>query len=240
MKNLENDIKNINFPLLLIFIITILDINDNITKIFIKIYLKYHHNLIKDKKKIFINKIKTYEILNDFENICKKQSNLLKKIKKIKKKYTNKFFWKKDIEEQANYLEKLFNSFLSLFDCSKSPIILFHKLETLVNSKEKNIIYHSNLIYDRLIKIYQLLGFKFFKNHKISIITELEFCDLDFNGKINFFKHIFSKINYFLKKYMNIFYLYNLNQKELIAICNINEIKISIDSFDSELDYNTI
>ena len=40
MKNLENDIKNLNFPLLLIFIITILDLNDNITQIFIKIYIK--------------------------------------------------------------------------------------------------------------------------------------------------------------------------------------------------------
>ena len=46
------------------------------------------------------------------------------------------------------------------------------KLESLPNN-EKIIIYHSNLIYNRLREIYKLLGFEFFRNHKISLITEL-------------------------------------------------------------------
>lgn len=238
---LDNYIKNLRLPALLLFIITILDLNDNITKLFIKFYLKNHYNLIKDKKKIFINKNKTYEVLNDFDNISKNQIIILRKFKKIKSKFTNKFFWKKDLKKQLEYLEKLFKMFLALCDCSNTSMILFHKLETLPYYNDKIITYHSNLIYTRLSKIYNLLGYKFFKNHKISIITELEFCNLDFNNKIIFFRHIYSKINLLLKKYIYLFKMYIINQKQLLSICNnYEELDISLNNFDSEIEYNDI
>ena len=218
-----------------------MDLKNNIKKLFIKNYLKNHYNLIKDKKKIFINKNKTYEVLNDFDNISKNKKIILRKFKKIKSKFTNKFFWKKDLEKQLEYLENKFKMFLALCDCSNTSMILFHKLETLPQYNNKIVIYHSNLIYTRLSKIYSLLGYNFFKNHKISILTELEFCNLNFNNKIIFFRHIYGKINILLKKYIYLFKIYIINKKQLLSICNnYKELDISLNNFDSEMEYNDI
>ena len=237
-------IKYTKYPILLLYIM-LNKYNDEDCSNLIRIFLKYHSNFfikynILKFKKLLKNKKQTKLILKKYYFLVRKQINILNKIKKIKNKFTNKFFWIKNIDKQIEYLENLNLRFLAIFECSKSNIFFHNKL--ILIKRENDIKFFNNIINEKLTSTYKLFGYNFFKNNKILLITQADFENLTFENKVQFTKYIFSKIYLILQHYLYLFKIYKLNQKELEILMDdsIIPFNIILENFDSEIEYNDI
>lgn len=240
MININENSKN---PLLLFYLICDKYDDENLHKILSK-YLYYYYNYLLNynllKIKSLENKKKSKKILIEFKNLYNSQIVILKSLKKIRTKFNKFNFWKKTLDNQIKYLEKLNDMFLSIFECSKSTINFYNKLTYI--QTDNDIRYFSNVIYNRLSDTYKLFGYHFFKNNKILLINQIEFEDMSFKSKIKYTKYIFLKISLVINEYLYLFRLYKLNQNDIKNIIEPEYLDMEIEetNFDSEIDYNDI
>ena len=219
--------------------------SDDDMALLLRYFLKYHSNIaLKYNLLILQDLLVDYpislNILRDFYNIVRKQLNLLEIFKKIKTKYTNKFFWNKNNKKQNIFLKNLYHKYLAIFDCAKGPISFHLKLKALniINSKIINI--HINEIICRLRSTYELFNFKFFQSNKILLVTMCEFDNMTFKNKINYVEYIFLKVNKILINYVNYFQLYETLRMELENLLSPKPIKFEIDIVKSEIEIDDI
>lgn len=238
---MDKIIKNTNKPLLLLYLLILQNKDEKCCNI-LRIFMNYHSNIFLNynifRLHIFDKKENSKKLLIEYYNSIKSQISILNKIKKFKTKFTNKFFWRYNLEEQICYLKKLNTKFLAIFECNKN-IYPFHiKLELITNLKDIN--YFTNVIYERLTEVYKLFGFKFFKNNNLLLINELEFFDLGYVNKVNYLSYIYLKITCYLNKYIYLFELYFLNKKKIEIMINykIKPLEVIVETFDSEIEYN--
>lgn len=238
---MDENIKNTNKPLLLLYLLIEKNKDTDCCNI-IRIFMTYHSSIFLNynilKMNVLSNKNKSKELIKNYYLLVRNQINLLNKLKKVKTKFNKKNFWNKDLNYIANYLKNLNCKFLSIFECNKSLHPFYLKLDLIYN--ESNIIFFTNIIYERLKDIYNLFGYKFFKNHNLVLINELEFVNLEYINKINYLSYIFLKISNYLNKYIYIVDLYVINKEKLNILLDYNIIpmEISIETFDSEEEYD--
>ena len=234
---LEENIKNIKYPLITLYSIFNSNIIDNNKTIFLKLFIKHHiylmliynFNLFEE---LLVNDPNTYNIIIDVYTIIIKQFNIISHLHKFKKMYPNKFFWMKNINEQINYLNILLNKFMSLFDGSKGILFFHHKLKGI----EKYNIYHVDEMINRLRDVYLLFKHSFFLENNILILSSHDFLDLKFENMIKYTEYIFNKIHSILNQYIIFFKLYEINRQQLINIISINNIEINIDDVNSDIE----
>ena len=243
--DLEKSIEETKTPLALLYIFVI---NKNLCEddelvLILQFFFKYHLNLFFDYN---ILKIETLlndyhlsiNILNDFYYLIEKRNNILNKFIFIKKSFEKKWFWKKKICDQIEYLFRLQNRFLSIFDCSIGNISFQLKLRALytTNIKKSIIDSHTDEIINRLRLVYKLFGQKFFYSNNILLVTPTDIYDMTFINRINYFEYIFKKVCNILNEYINIFTLYKSILSELDSLRNPVPINFELDTIDSEFD----
>jgi hypothetical protein len=236
-------IRETQYPLLLIFnILNNNNIKDEKKYLTIKIFLQYHIIIAVEYDLLEINNLEenaplTYNLISDVYHIISKQLNILSHIILFKKAYINIKFWKLEIEQMIIYLNKLHNTFLSLFDGSKG-MFLFHL--RLKGMKEGNS-YHLDEMHDRLKKTYDIFKLNFFNQYKIILLNNYQYIDLSFENKIKYTEYIFNKINNILLHIINYLKLYNNYRLQLYNLLyNETNIDININNVDSDIDNDDI
>ena len=240
---MNNIIKDTKHPLLLIFnILNNNNIKDEKKYKTIKIFFIYHiiiaieYNLLEIENLDSIAPL-TYNLINDIYYIISKQLSILPHIIKFKKAYTNKNFWKLDIDNMIIYLNKLRRTFLSLFDCSKGAFYFHLRLKGLIHKNN----YHIEEINKRLKTVSSMFKLNFFNEYKIMAISNYDFIDLTFENMIKYTEYIFNKINIILSQIINYLILYNNYRLQLYNILYTElNIDININDVDSDIDDDDI
>jgi hypothetical protein len=241
---LEENIKNIKNPLLTLYIIFNSDIIDENKTIFLKLFIKYHIDLMLTYnfylfQELLINNPITFNLIIDIYIIIIKQFNILTHLHKFKKIFPNRFFWLKNINEQITHLNMLLNKFMSLFDGSKGLLFFHHKLKGLDKTIEVNTSgysYHVEAMIDRLRETYLLFKYSFFLENNILLLSTHDFLNLKFENMIKYTEYIFNKIHSILSQYILFFKLYEINRHQLINLISINNIEINIDDVSSDIE----
>jgi hypothetical protein len=237
---LEENIKDIKYPLLTLYIIFNSNIIDYNKSIFFKLFIKYHIHLMLTYnfylfQELLINDPTTYNLIIDVYIIIMKQFNIISHLHKFKKIYPNRFFWMKNINEQINHLNMLLNRFMSLFDGSKGLLFFHHKLKGTENSTN-GYIYHVEEMISRLREVYLLFKHSFFSENNILLLSSHDFLNLKIDNMIKYTEYIFNKIHSILNQYILFFKLYEINRQQLINIISINNIEINIDDVSSDIE----
>ncbi len=243
---LEENIKNIKYPLLTLYSIFNSNIIDYNKSIFLKLFIKYHINLMLiynfySFQELLTYDPNTYNLILDVYIIIIKQFNIVSHLHKFKKMYPNRFFWNKNINEQINHLNILLNKFMSLFDGSKGLLYFHHKLkgiDKLTENKHLNsgYIYHIDEMTNRLRDVYLLFKHSFFSENNILTLSCDDFLNLKFENMIKYTEYIFNKIHSILNQYIVFFKLYEINRQQLINLISINTIEINIDDVNSDIE----
>ncbi len=236
MNKIEHIIKETKYPLL----ITIKTLNNekisDYNKCLIIKYLFKHHIMIAiehdllNLDEIHNNQV-IYNFIKDIYHIISKQINIISHIVKFKRGYINRTFWKLDINNMIEYLKKLHNSFLCLFDGSKGAFYFHIRLKGMTESN----IYHLEEMNIRLVKIFEMFKISFFYEYKILLLSKYQFDDLIFDNKVKYVEYIFIKINNILVNIINYLTLYDNYRLQLYNIL-YNETNIIIDIEDVNSD----
>jgi hypothetical protein len=233
LDKIENDIKNNEEPLELLFsIYSDNNINDYNKSIATKFLFKYHIKISLNNNLLAFDNIEdfplTYNLISNTYNILAKQLNLLPELKKFYSSYNNYNFNKKDIEEQIIHLKNLQKKLLIIFDGSKTNAYFHIKLKNLINP---NNHYHTEQIMERLKNTLSLFKLSFFQKHKIMLLSNYQFLELTFENMVKYVEYVFNKLNNYLSSYISSFELYNYYRKELLNILLISQ-EIYIDDND--------
>ncbi len=245
---LEENIKNLEYPLSALYIIFNSDIIDYNKYIFLKLFTKYHIHLMLIYnfylfQELLTNDPNTYNLILDIYAIIIKQYNIISNLHKFKKCYPHIFFWKKNINEQINHLNLLLNKFMSIFDGSKGILYFHNKLkgmEKLTKYEDSSYSYHIEEMINRLHKVYLLFKHSFFSENNILILSTHDFLNLKFENMVKYTEYIFNKIHSILTQYILFFKLYEINRQQLINIITINDIEINIDDVNSDIESDDI
>jgi hypothetical protein len=239
---IEDIIKDTKYPLLLIYkIINNNNISDNNKFLIIKFLFKHHimvaieHNLLEIDK-LEKNAPLTFHLIKDIYYIISKQLNIISHIVKFKKCY-NRQFWKLDINKIIDYLKKLHNSFLCLYDGSKGAFYFHIRLKGMKNANN----YPLEEMNDRLIKTYDMFKLNFFNEYKILLLSNYQFIDLTFENKIKYVEYIFTKINNILINIINYLILYDNYRLQLYNILyNQSNINIDVEDVNSDIEQDDL
>ncbi len=241
---------NTKTPLVLLLIVFQNNkINDENKYIFIKFFFKYHINLSLEYDLLelynefnYNNTSLTYNLILDIYNVLKKQINYIQFIKKFKLSFNLPSFWKKNIDEQINYLKNMHKQLLIIFDGSKTQLYFHIRLKSNTNDLGNN--YHIEQIMERLKKTVSLFKLAFFREHDIYILSNFQFMDLTFNNMVKYTEYIFNKVNNHLLQYISYFEHYNHYRIELINLLDNNQINeminIDVDEISSDIDIDDI
>lgn len=228
---LEVSIKNIKNPLsIFYFIITSKKLmSDYELSLFIRYYLKYHSDNLfnynfNGLNNLIITYPLSYSIIKDFYFIINKKNELIKKIRKIRKTYIKRNFWKKTISEQIDHLNNDYKIVKSTFDSTKGNYSFIKNLIANKNLINKTI--HEKEIENRLKILLNLLGIKFFMNNEILLITYDNLFEMTFESKIKYLSYLSVKIDVILQSYINIFEFYNSLNLQFSNILNPKFINI--------------
>ncbi len=244
MNNIIDDIiKDTKYPLLMIYkIINNKDISDNYKYASIKCLFKYHimvaieHNLLEIDN-LEENFPLIYNLIKDIYYIISKQLNIILHIIKFKKSYSEKSFWKLDINNMIDYLKKLHNSFLCLFDGTKGAFYFHLRLKGMTESNN----YHLEEMNDRLVKTVKMFKLNFFNEYKILLLSNYQFIDLTFENKIKYIEYIFSKINNILINIINYLTLYDNYRLQLYNILYYqSNININVEDVNSDIEQDDL
>lgn len=243
----DEKLKNIDFPLLLIFkffnsmhlvddgnasIILRFIIKNNINTFLIYPFYLLIPKLQKNKYEL------TLDILFTFYDLIKKRNKRITLIKKWHNIYKKKFFWKKEIESQINDLNSLKLLIQAIFDTSKGGIHFCLKMASLIKSNVNNgreLTINSAI--ERLRQVFSLLGGSFFKESEIPIITIDNFENMEDELKIKYLNLVYHKTIQNLNLIINIFEEYNMINLQLDNLINPCFIIIEEDfNQDSEIE----
>ena len=162
-------------------------------------------------------------------------------IKKWYNVYNNNTFWKKNVNDQINYLHNLRNEVKCIFDNYKSPSSFIDKMGPIIKLNINNSKY---LIFEEAIKrldrLVKLFGEKVFKSIKIPMLSINEFLDLEDENKIKYTFFVYSRIIELLQVVINIFEEFNMADLKLNNLLNpkfINIEEIEIDDVDDISEY---
>lgn len=248
IKNINTLISSNNNPLTLLFLFITFknELTDDNLSVCLKLLLKNHseiafnYNIKQLFKKDLINYQKSWHVLNEFYKLMYKKMALILILKKWHSLYINKMFWNLFLSEQLDYLQRLKDRFLSIFDCSRGGAQYYIKLATLLKS---NISNKHELLEDaksRLILLLQLFGQPLFVSMGIPLITSIEFYELSTENLIKYFILIFEKFYELLNHTIHLFDTYNLVCIQLNNLLNPVIIKIDSIDIDSETEINDI
>ena len=239
---IEDIIKDNRYPLLLIYqIINNNTISDNNKCLIIKFFFKHHimvaieHNLLEIYKLEELAPL-TFHLIKDIYYIISKQLNIISHIVKFKKAY-NRTFWKLDINKIIEYLKKLHNSFLCLYDGSRGSFYFHIRLKGMTNANS----YHLEEMNDRLVKTFYMFKLNFFNEYKILLLSNYQFTDLKFENKIKYIEYIFTKINNILINIINYLTLYENYRLQLYNILyNQSNINIDVEDVNSDIEQDDL
>jgi hypothetical protein len=238
--NIEKLIMESKYPfqlLLLLFLKKELFKDDDMVLV-IRFFFKYHYkifieNNIKQLLLLLDNYNQSINLINDFYENISNQISLLYNLKKFKNAYNRYFFWKKNINEQIEYLDNLHTKFLGINDCSIGNLYFHNKLKII--SKDRNNI-NANEIFNRLNITYKMFGKKFFDTYNINLLSYEDFYNISLSGKIRFTEYIFVKVNNILLTIIEQFKLYQCIICYINNITNPKYINIESDIFTSEIE----
>lgn len=240
MNNIEHIIKETKYPLLIVLnILNNNNISDDNKCLIIKYLFKHHIMVCIEHNLLNLNNINPliYNFIRDVYHIISKQLNIISHIVKFKKAYNNKSFWKLDINNMIEYLKKIHNSFLCLFDGSKGAFYFHVRLKGMIESNN----YHLEEMDIRLVKIFEMFKMNFFTEYKILLLSKYQFDDLTFENKIKYVEYIFIKINNILVNIINYLELYENYRLQLYNILfNKSNININIDDVNSDIEHDDL
>jgi len=245
----DKNLKKIKYPHFLIFrffnIIHLID--DYYAAIILRFIMKNNIGIFKNEPYYFIsgNLPKEYtdtsEILESFYLFFIERTKKLNLIKKWYNVYNNNTFWKKNVNDQINYLHNLRNEVKCIFDNYKSPSSFIDKMGPIIKLNINNSKY---LIFEEAIKrldrLVKLFGEKVFKSIKIPMLSINEFLDLEDENKIKYTFFVYSRIIELLQVVINIFEEFNMADLKLNNLLNpkfINIEEIEIDEVDDISEY---
>ena len=245
----DKNLKEIKYPHFLIFrffnIIHLID--DYYAAIILRFIMKNNIGIFKNEPYYFIsgNLSKEYtdtsEILESFYLFFIERTKKLNLIKKWYNVYNNNTFWKKNVNDQINYLHNLRNEVKCIFDNYKSPSSFIDKMGPIIKLNINNSKY---LIFEEAIKrldrLVKLFGEKVFKSIKIPMLSINEFLDLEDENKIKYTFFVYSRIIELLQVVINIFEEFNMADLKLNNLLNpkfINIEEIEIDEVDDISEY---
>ena len=246
-ETIDIQFKNIKQPLVFIYsLIKKKDLcSDDDMALLLRYYLKHHSNIaLKYNLLVLQELLKDYpismNILKDFYDIIREQLKLVDIFKKIRKVYTNKFFWEKDLKEQNKFLKNVYHKYLAIFDCSKGPLSFHLKLKVVDDMDTKITYIHTSEIIYRLRLAYKLFDYKFFHYNKILTVSIFDFNDMSFKNKIKYVEYIFLKINKILVNYLNYFQLYASLRMQLENLLTPSPVNFEIGIVQSEIGLDDI
>jgi len=245
----DKNLKEIKYPHFLIFrffnIIHLID--DYYAAIILRFIMKNNIGIFKNEPYYFIsgNLSKEYtdtsEILESFYLFFIERTKKLNLIKKWYNVYNNNTFWKKNVNDQINYLHNLRNEVKCIFDNYKSPSSFIDKMGPIIKlniNNSKYLIFEEAII--RLDRLVKLFGEKVFKSIKIPMLSINEFLDLEDENKIKYTFFVYSRIIELLQVVINIFEEFNMADLKLNNLLNpkfINIEEIEIDEVDDISEY---
>jgi hypothetical protein len=245
-ENFDNKIKEIKFPLVLIF--KFFNCLHKINDTYASIMLRY---LIKNNIDIFLNnpfylliqqipkKIypETTDILYSFYDFQNKKKFFLNLIRKWKEAYQKKDFWNKEINLQIIELNKIKSLIQSIFDNSRGGISFILKMGTILKEDNNDIkLNFIDLAIDRLRQVYKIMGAKFFILSKIPLITIDEFSHMDETSMINYMNVVYFKTIEMINTTINIFEEFNMINLRFYNLINPFLIDIEDDFSDGEVE----
>jgi len=245
----DKNLKEIKYPHFLIFRFfnNIHLIDDYYAAIILRFIMKNNIDIFKNEPYYFISGdlpgkyTDTSEILESFYLFFIDRTKKLNLIKKWYGVYHNKTFWKKNVNDQINYLHNLRNEVKCIFDNYKSPSSFVDKMGPIIKlniNNSKYLIFESAI--ERLSRMVKLFGKKVFKSLKIPMLSIDEFLDLEDENKIKYTYLVYSKILELLQVVINIFEEFNMADLKLNNLLNpkfINIEEIEIDEVDDISEY---
>jgi hypothetical protein len=244
IKQINLEISKIKNPIIFLFLL-ISDINkihDNDLSIILRLYLKHHIDIAinYNLKKILINELVNHNnsknVLNNFYKLINKKVSLIFTIKKLYEIYNNKIFWKLQLNEQIDFLQKMKEHFLSVYDCSRGGIPYFIKLASILKTDRYNRNEILTDIKNRLIIILTIFTPKIFQTLEIPLININDFYELSNDELIKYLIIIYEKLLELLNQTIKLFDIYNIICTKLSNLLNPVTININLKSIDSEIE----
>ena len=242
----DEKIKEIKYPHFLIFRFfnNIHLISDYHASIILRFIIKNNIDIFKSEPYFLIindllqKYIETASVLESFYKFYIERTKKLELIKNWFIIYKNNSFWKKNVNDQLNYLHNLRLNVKATFDNSKSVSSFIDKMQPIMKlniNNSKDLIIESTI--ERLGQIFKLFGSKIFKSLKIPMLCTDEFIDLEDENKIKYTYLVYSKILNLLNIIINIFEEFNMADLKLNNLLNPKFIKIEEIDFDEVDDF---
>lgn len=224
-------IQNLKYPLVFLFkfCLMINSFTDNDASIILKIFYKYHSDLVMilNTKLLFMNcnlykYDKSINVINTYYSLIQNKLKIIYVIKKWHDIYHNKYFWKLSINEQLNYLNNIKIQFLSVYDCSINTVNIYHiKIAEILKDINCNRSIVIENIKERLKFLLKLFGIHIFEKLEIHIYHSSEFIHLENDLIILYLKSIFHKLLLLINQTICVFNLYQKNCNEINHFLNI-------------------
>lgn len=247
-QEVEEKIKNYKYSYIIVFkFFNLLEFMDdkNASQI-LRLILKYHNNVFYDNPLFLLCQYIPYEryqriteIIMEYYKLLSEKVNLVLTIQKWYNVYKKPDFWKLDTEKQIEYLNNLNNQIILLFDAKSNVLNIVHRTIQIIHEKKHHKHNHHinfHMIKERFHKIFKLLGYKFYQQIKIPILTFEDFDHMDDDKKIKYVQDFFTKTLIVIQQIIKIFENYHVINSKIDNLLNFIEITIDETTVDDEED----
>lgn len=241
----DEKIKNLKYPFVFIynFFNSINKLDDSNASIMLRYIIKNNSDIfIKSPFFLLLVKLEknkyheTCNVLYNFYDLNKRRTKKIDLLKKWYAIYKNKIFWKKNVDEQIVFLYNLKLRIQGTFDCSRGGTPFGFKIAPILKSNINNsrdLTIDSAL--ERLKIVYSLLGFAFFKESGVPIITAEDFCNLNDETMVQYTNIVYQKSIHHISLIIHLFEELNMINLNLNNLINPSFVKIEEDYNNSDV-----